>query len=647
MSDLPSLERLRTVLAELGIRTVQDRADDDLVGFPVMLPLPDGQSICLDLPQPGMLSTLDPDSVGVAILDHLGFAKRVWGLAKYIDFFDGKRSCLDTEIASLVEGAYRETPGALYLDGHRYYASGINLGDSFDVFVLITDAQDEQFARKSANRTARSADVLKKIGKALTMNQTLQPLCVAAVHEIASAAELAAVLLWVREADDMPFELAASVGANRHGAALVQRLDPDRGVTCIAELVAARREPFTVRSVHENMMTSELEAKFCYLKPGAIVVLPLTIGDRPIGVLELIGRDGDPTFFENRDLMDTVAEHLSLALNSAIMFENVERLASFDPLTGIANHRSMQDFLHRRVAEAARLDQELGLIMLDVDHFRSFNEEEGHDAGDEVLRMVVEVLRDAVRPYDMPARYGGEEFTIVMPGIGREGTLAVADRIRRRIMELGYVTRSGRTRHISASLGCSVFPVTAKDPSGLLKAADVALFRAKRAGRNRVVFYEGTFQEERNVATVDIEQLWELLTAEEQKQAEVLAEVIDPYIEHLSRELGLSKSQEQILAALVLVAPAYRDSLSANDQKRLESMESCSEFRTLMPSLSALYERFDGQGPNGSQGPLIPLLARVLVVLLAVAETPTSFFDDPGRFDPEILSLMAEIDEAA
>lgn len=627
---------------------MQDRTDDDLVGFPVMVPLPDGQSICLDLPQPAMISTLDPDSVGVAILDHLGFAKRVWGLAKHIDFFNGKQSCLDTDIGSLVEGAYREAPGALYLDGYRYYVSGINLGDSFDVFVLVTEAYDEQSARRQASRSARSADVLKKIGKALTMNQTLQPLCVAAVHEIASAAELAAVLLWVREAEDQPLELCAAVGANRHGTALVQRLDPDRGVTCIAELVAARKEAFTVRSVNENMMTAELEAKFCYLKPGAVTVLPLTIGDRLIGVLEIIGRDGDSTYAENRDLMATVAEHLSLALNSAIMFENVERLASFDPLTGIANHRSMQDFLHRRVTEAERLGQELGVIMLDVDHFRSFNEEEGHDAGDEVLRMVVNVLRDTVRPYDMPARYGGEEFTVIMPGVGREGTIVVAERIRQRIQELSYVTRSGRTRHITASLGCSVYPHTAKDPSGLLKSADVALFRAKRAGRNRCVFYDGTFQDERNHSTVEIEQIWNLLTPAEQANAEALAVIVDPYIEHLSRELGLSKSQEQILAALVLVAPAYQSAQEGGDEARLQEMAACSEFRTLMPSLTALNERFDGNGPHEMQGNLIPLLARVVAVLMAIAEEHGKpFLSDAGRFDPEIVSLVAEVDEAA
>jgi len=479
------------VLGELGIRTIDDRSDE-WTGFPVVLPLPDGQSLCLDLPQPAILANLDPESVGFAVLDHLGYTRKAWGIARHLPYFDKRHSALESDLASLIEGAFREIPGALYLEGYRFYASGISLGSSFDVVILVTDAQDERpdaqderRARDRASRSERSANALKKIGKALTMNQTLQPLCVAAVHEIASTLELAAVLLWARASDDESLELLASVGANRQGTSLIQRLDPERGVTCVAELAASTRQPFFARSVYENLMTVELEAKLCYLKPGSVEVLPLTVGDKLIGILELVGRDADPAFAEHRELMKTVAEHLSLALYSAVLFENAERLATYDPLTGIANHRAMQDFLHRRFSEAERKRENLGVIMLDVDHFRSFNEEEGHDAGDEVLRKVVEVLRSTVRPYDLPARYGGEEFTVILPGVGAEETLAIAERIRGKIERLEYLTRSGRRRHITASLGCAVFPETSGEPNGLLKAADVALFQAKRAGRNR------------------------------------------------------------------------------------------------------------------------------------------------------------------
>ena len=98
-----------------------------------------------------------------------------------------------------------------------------------------------------------------------------------------------------------------------------------------------------------------------------------------------------------------------------------------------------------------------------VDHFRIFNEEEGHDAGDKVLKMVTEVLKSCVRPYDLAARYGGEEFTIVMPGVSKEVTIAVAERIRAGIADLEFVSTSGIRRTITASLGCALYPQNASD----------------------------------------------------------------------------------------------------------------------------------------------------------------------------------------
>ncbi len=628
------------MLGELGIRTIDDRSDE-WTGFPVVLPLPDGQSLCLDLPQPAILANLDPESVGFAVLDHLGYTRKAWGIARHLPYFDKRHSALESDLASLIEGAFREIPGALYLEGYRFYASGISLGSSFDVVILVTDAQDERRARDRASRSERSANALKKIGKALTMNQTLQPLCVAAVHEIASTLELAAVLLWARASDDESLELLASVGANRQGTSLIQRLDPERGVTCVAELAASTRQPFFARSVYENLMTVELEAKLCYLKPGSVEVLPLTVGDKLIGILELVGRDADPAFAEHRELMKTVAEHLSLALYSAVLFENAERLATYDPLTGIANHRAMQDFLHRRFSEAERKRENLGVIMLDVDHFRSFNEEEGHDAGDEVLRKVVEVLRSTVRPYDLPARYGGEEFTVILPGVGAEETLAIAERIRGKIERLEYLTRSGRRRHITASLGCAVFPETSGEPNGLLKAADVALFQAKRAGRNRAVMFEGRYKEDRQPTGLDFGRLTGHLSPTERDAGWNLADRSAPYLEHLSRELALSRAQEQMLQALLLLTPMVRNG-------RIGDLEDEPEFRLLEPSLAAIEERFDGKGPEGLAGPMIPLLARILAVVLAIVEERgTPLFEDAPRFDPDLLHLIGSMDEAA
>ena len=124
--------------------------------------------------------------------------------------------------------------------------------------------------------------------------------------------------------------------------------------------------------------------------------------------------------------------------------------------------------------------------MLDVDHFRNFNEEEGHDAGDEALRQVAAALRATVRPYDLAARYGGEEFTILVPGASGAGIRTLAERLRASVEERPFVTIGGRQYPLTVSVGCAVYPAQGPDAPGLLKAADVALYEAKRGGRNRV-----------------------------------------------------------------------------------------------------------------------------------------------------------------
>lgn len=611
------------------------------------MPLADGGKLCLELPEPGLIADLDPNEVGLAVLSSTGQVLRTWGIATRIPYFESGENLYGCEIGPLVLAGTSGATGSIYLNGYRYHVASTKPDGDSDVVVLVTNAQDEFQIKQRANRSARTALALKQIGKALTMNQTMQPLCVAAVHEVASTCDLAAVLLWVSSSDEKRLELMGSVGVNRHGATVLKVLDTSSGMSCVAELVANSRHSFCARSVYDNLLTSELESKFCYLKPGPILVLPLVIGDRLLGVLELIGKERDTAMNNDHELYFTIAEHLALALNSAILFENVERLATVDPLTGIANHRSMQEFLHKRVNEAQRIQQELAVIMLDVDHFRQFNEEEGHDAGDEVLKSVVEVLKASVRPYDMAARYGGEEFTIVMPGIGRDMAMRVAERIREKVEALSYVTRSGRVRHVTASLGVSIFPTSSRDAAGVLKAADLALYKAKRSGRNKVVMYQGKLTYESTSLSVEPSAV--LSWVPEESRAEVLenGKRLQPVVVRLSRHLGLSTTQETILRALVLLAPSYLSAKAAGDVERVKAMETAEALRTLAPTLMALEERYDGKGPRKLAGAKIPLLSRVVTVVLALTDSQTPNVQDSGRFDPELLAIAADIDDAA
>ncbi len=622
--------------------------DEALEGFPVSVRLSGGESLTLDLPEPGVLGQFDETHVGLALVDAAGFVRRTWGLGRDVPYFRAVGSLTETPLARLVGGAWRGIGGSLHLDDLRYYAAPIRSNGSDAVLLLVVDARDEGRARKDASLNERKADALKRLGKALTMNQTLEPMAVAAVHAINSAGELAAVLLWVRTSDEDEMALVASVGANRAGIAVLSELDTQKGVSCAAELAAVRQEPLVLRRVDDNPVTADLEGKFCYLKPGGLMVFPLVVGGKLVGLLEVIARQDDETFLEAQELFATIAEHLALALNSAIMFENVERLAAYDPLTGIANHRTMQEFLLKRVIEAQRNETTLGVIMVDVDHFRSFNEEEGHDAGDKVLRMVADVLKATVRPYDLAARYGGEEFTVVMPGAGVETTLAVAERIRASIEKLELVASSGRVRHVTASLGCAVFPMNATESATVLKAADTALYEAKRSGRNRTVMFEGEF-------TDGSARTERLLTAAKDHLPEDMREAslsylseCRPFILHLAAEIGLSDGQVEILGAACLLVPAWWRWQRTSDEAALEALRKDSEMRAVAPCLADLSERFDGTGPRGLAGERIPLLPRVLSAIVAMTlERGIPFQSDPGRFDPSLVSAIGGFETAA
>lgn len=618
-----------------------------------MLTLRGGLKVVLDLNEPALLSAQDPESVGLALISPKGKVKQRWGLASNLEILNPDSNPLDSELGPLIFGAQHEDQtSSIFLDGIRYFVSKVVRGRRVaDVMLVLFKADAEQQALTTATIHARSAEMFRRIGKALAMHQTLNELAVLAVHEIASSAGLAGVMLWARTHHDERLLLRAHVGVNKQGVGALESLEPHERLSCAAEMVAHRRKTLFITNVHENVMASNLEAKICYLRPGSAGIMPLIVGDRLVGVLELIGREGDKTFVENRDAFEAIAEHLSLALNTCLMFESMERMASFDPLTGVANHRALQEFLTTRVAESERTGGMIGVAMLDVDHFRAFNEEEGHDAGDFVLKEVSKAIKEAVRPYDLPARYGGEEFSIVMPGLDLEYALEVAERVRRRIEKIEYISANGRLRHVTASIGVASYPQTAREPAALFKAADLALFKAKRNGRNQVVGFEGVY-EDGGASAADSEPdtnwLAQWQTSEDAQLSEQYFAFCKPYVDVVSERLALSKAQRHILEQLIRVYPTYRRLMQQGSPDAMRQMELANEFRPLLPSLLTLKERFDGSGTMKMTGVKIPLLSRVLSVFLAMAEERgRPLIEDPGRFDPEVVSIVADVQRAA
>jgi diguanylate cyclase (GGDEF)-like protein len=162
--------------------------------------------------------------------------------------------------------------------------------------------------------------------------------------------------------------------------------------------------------------------------------------------------------------------------------EELERLSITDGLTGLVNHRFLIQRLNEEGIRANRYHHEFSVLMADVDHFKQYNDEFGHPAGDEVLKRVADILRASVRPGDTAARYGGEEFAIVMPETPSAEAFEIAEHVRARV-----ASESFPGRKVTLSIGLAEFPTDADQPNAVIAAADKALYEAKHGGRNRTV----------------------------------------------------------------------------------------------------------------------------------------------------------------
>jgi diguanylate cyclase (GGDEF)-like protein len=180
-----------------------------------------------------------------------------------------------------------------------------------------------------------------------------------------------------------------------------------------------------------------------------------------------------------------VRTHLQLKQRTDML----ENMSMVDGLTGIANRRSFDQTLEQEWRRGRRNSTHISLIMIDIDNFKAYNDNYGHGAGDECLRLVARAIKSCLsRSGDFVGRYGGEEFVVLLPECDKDGALTVAEKIRRKVEELNIIHEfSGTADHITISLGCMSMSCEGDDSAEMLRKADQALYSAKEHGRNRVV----------------------------------------------------------------------------------------------------------------------------------------------------------------
>ncbi|PYV14076.1 MAG: hypothetical protein DMG21_19355 [Acidobacteria bacterium] len=230
-------------------------------------------------------------------------------------------------------------------------------------------------------------------------------------------------------------------------------------------------------------------ANFAAPSAGSYYCSALIAGGIIIGAVRMEGAAGAWTP-EREVLAESYVSGAASALSNLRFLERMKEQANVDELTNLYNRRFLEEYAHKQLAMASRKEKPLGVIMMDLDHFKEFNDVYGHEVGDRILREFSKTVTHAMRETNLAARYGGEEFVVLLPDTDLASCLLVAERIRKAVQKM--VVPSGTDKPlpvITVSLGIAVYPEHAKTFEELIHSSDKALYDSKRAGRNRVSVY--------------------------------------------------------------------------------------------------------------------------------------------------------------
>jgi diguanylate cyclase (GGDEF)-like protein len=340
-------------------------------------------------------------------------------------------------------------------EGHDEFAA---LGDEFNSMSSQLASKLEELKHERA----RLRESLRRIGETFASNLDRPALLELALSTAVDAAEATSGRLTVRSSPDDPLVENGVVGS-------LEGLE--------SEVLEAERRALQAGGVGESHAASEQ----CFV--ASVALGPMVPSNRAHGQIT-VARSDAPFTDDDRDLLRSLAAQTTLALDNVELHHQVQRQAVTDELTGLANHGRFQELLSAEIDQVRRYEHPVGLIMLDIDDFKSVNDTYGHQQGDVVLKHVARVLRESSRDADSPARYGGEEMALILPHTDLPGAYAIAERVRTAIeaLRIPRIDRQGFLK-ITASVGVAASVDGDKD--ALISEADGALYAAKRAGKNR------------------------------------------------------------------------------------------------------------------------------------------------------------------
>jgi diguanylate cyclase (GGDEF)-like protein len=219
------------------------------------------------------------------------------------------------------------------------------------------------------------------------------------------------------------------------------------------------------------------------------LAVPLKLRGRVIGVLSVQSKKIDAFDPDQIRMIETFVAQTSAAIDNARLFDQMEKLAMTDGLTGLFNHRYFSELAEKELARAVRYQKPLSFIMIDLDYFKHINDQFGHLVGDQILQQIAGNCIKILRKIDIISRYGGEEFCILLPETDIKEAVAAAERLREAIASSQLVTKEGVVK-VTGSLGVSSLGMCEPEIKKLIDCADKALYDAKKGGRNQVKVFK-------------------------------------------------------------------------------------------------------------------------------------------------------------
>lgn len=430
------------------------------------------------------VSEIQGQNAGIAVIARpegpAGFRTSIWIIVVIIGLLAA--TALGYALARLLA-----RPLQRLAEGAREVASG-----NFDTHVdaegqgdvaQLAEAFNEmtQHLRGYVGELERSRDELRRgldrLGETLSSTHDLGGMFAVILDTaaITLGAKAGAVYLLSASGRDLRLEVARGYQAPERATLKIGEGIAGRSAAGVSVLLPSERDPVSPSRPVEPAA------------PTAIAV-PLIRGDRTMGVLALYGRS-IPEPFEQEDVstLGSFAAQASVAVENVLLHKEAQRLSITDGLTGVWNRRYLQLTLTKEIERAQRFGRPLSVLMMDIDHFKNVNDAHGHPVGDEVL---VELTRRAMSTIrgqiDALARYGGEEFVVVLPETPSDGARVVADKILAVIRHRPFVEEGNTSVPLTVSIGVASYPEDGATADELIRAADLAMYRAKEAGRDRV-----------------------------------------------------------------------------------------------------------------------------------------------------------------